>query len=74
MLKSGASQHVDMATLTAGRTLFVGRCARCHALPAVSAHSVTEWHGIVGHMAKRSGLDAEQSEAVLTYILAARNQ
>jgi mono/diheme cytochrome c family protein len=72
MVLSAARQHADMATLTAGRTLFVGRCARCHALPDVAAHSAAEWHGIVAHMAKRSGLKPDQSEAVLSYIIAAQ--
>ncbi len=72
MAQSGARQHADMATLTAGRSLFVGRCARCHALPAVSAHSEAEWDGIVAHMAKRSGLKPDQSKAVLSYIIAAQ--
>ena len=28
-------QHVDLATLRDGRTLFVSRCIECHTLPVV---------------------------------------
>lgn len=57
-----------------GRSLFVDRCAHCHALPEIAAHTSEQWPGIVGHMTKRSGLKPEQSSAVLAYILAARAQ
>src|SRR6187551_2392221 len=66
------SQQVDPATLTSGRALFLNRCARCHAIPTVGKQSAEKWPKIVARMSKRSGLKAEQSQAVLAYILAQR--
>ena len=66
------SQQVDPTTLTSGRALFLNRCARCHAIPAVSKQSAEKWPKIVAKMSKRSGLKGEQSQAVLAYILAHR--
>lgn len=59
----------DEAQLGAGRALFVGRCARCHALPKVAEYSSAQWRGLVASMAKRSGLKPAQSQSVLRYIL-----
>ena len=39
MAKTGANQHVDLATLREGRTLFVSRCIECHTLPPIAAHN-----------------------------------
>jgi cytochrome c5 len=74
VLASGARQHADAAMLEAGRSLFIGRCARCHALPNVAEHGTQQWPGIVAKMSKRSGLKPDQSRAVLAYLLAARTE
>jgi mono/diheme cytochrome c family protein len=72
MAKVGLTQHVDLATLREGRTLFVSRCIECHTLPAVSAHAATEWPGLIDEMARRTNLKPAERDAVLAYILAAR--
>jgi cytochrome c5 len=74
MVKSGAAQHHDAAELTTGRSLYLARCAKCHALPNVAEHPASEWPGIVADMSKRSGLRPPQAQAVLAYVLAARGQ
>lgn len=74
MHQSGAGQHADAAILATGRSLFSGRCARCHALPSIADYSTDRWPEIVGQMAKRSGLKPDQSRAVLAYILAAHEE
>ncbi len=71
MTKSGGRQQVEIATLNSGRSAFVNRCAGCHALPGVNEHTRAQWPDLVAEMAKRSGLNPEQREAVLAYILAA---
>jgi cytochrome c5 len=72
MIRTGARQHVDAASLTSGRSLFLNRCAHCHMLPAVGKESPENWPRIVAKMSKRSGLKPEQSKSVLGYILAAQ--
>ncbi len=74
MVKSGRGQQLDMAMLSSGRSAFVSRCAHCHALPDVNEHTRGEWPRLVAEMAKRSGLNSVQREAVLAYILAAHEK
>jgi mono/diheme cytochrome c family protein len=72
MAKVGTKQHVDLATLREGRTLFVSRCIECHTLPAVSAHPATEWPRLIDEMAGRANLKSAERNAVLAYVLAAQ--
>ncbi|MDQ6655963.1 MAG: hypothetical protein M3Y80_09140 [Verrucomicrobiota bacterium] len=72
-MTSAGGQQADRAALETGRSLFLARCGHCHTLPAVASHTAQQWPGIVAQMSKRSGLKPEQREAVLAYILAARN-
>ena len=74
MAKVGANQHVDLAALREGRTLFVSRCIECHTLPTISAHSAAEWPRLVDEMAGRANLKPGERNAVLAYILAAHSQ
>lgn len=60
------------ATLTAGRRLYVGRCAACHSVDPVSKFSSARWREIIADMAGRAKLSAPEHEAVLAYVLAAR--
>jgi mono/diheme cytochrome c family protein len=67
-------QSIDLATLRAGRILFVSRCIECHTLPAVSRYDAVAWPWLVNDMSARSGLKPAEREAVVAYILAARAQ
>jgi len=71
---AGAHQHVDLAALRKGRTLFVSRCIECHTLPAISQHSATEWPPLIDEMAGRANLKSAERDAVLAYILVAHSQ
>ena len=74
LARAGAHQHVDLAALREGRTLFVSRCIECHTLPAVSQHSATEWPRLIDEMAGRANLKSTERDAVLAYILVAHSQ
>jgi hypothetical protein len=67
-------QQVDLATLQAGRTLFVSRCIECHTLPLLSRYDAVAWPWLVGDMAARASLKPAEREALVAYILAARAQ
>ncbi len=67
-LAGGASA----TTLEAGRSLYVGRCAKCHSVDPVGKYSAPRWREIIADMAERSKLSAPEHEAVLAYVLAAR--
>lgn len=62
----------DQRTLVQGRSLFVGRCIQCHALPEIQKYDAERWREIVRTMSARANLSANDREALLKYLLAAR--
>ncbi len=67
------NEHVDLALMQRGRTLFAQRCIECHTLPPVWYYSREDWPRIVDSMAHRASLRPNEREAILSYILAARD-
>jgi mono/diheme cytochrome c family protein len=67
-------QHVDVATLDRGRTLFVHRCIECHTLPPFWYYQAKDWPHLVDTMAHRARLKPGERDAIVAYILAARGQ
>ena len=65
-------QHVDLAMLREGRTLFVHRCIECHTLPVLWRYSTEDWPDIVDSMSHRASLKPAEREAIVAYILAVR--
>ncbi len=65
-----ARGHADASTLGAGRSLYLTKCASCHAPVTVLEHA-GKWPGIIREMAPRAKLAPEQERAVLAYVLAA---
>jgi hypothetical protein len=72
MAKTWAKQHVKIATLREGRTLFVSRCIECHTLPAYWHYRMNDWPEIVDSMAHRASLKKTERDAVVAYLQAAR--
>ena len=66
-------QHVDLATLREGRTLFVHRCIECHTLPVLWHYRTDDWPDIVNSMSHRASLKPAEREAIVAYILAVRS-
>lgn len=60
-------------SLERGRALFADKCKVCHALPAPKEHSADEWPKIMDKMGKLAELDPAGREAVLRYVIAARD-
>lgn len=58
--------------LEQGRRLYTGRCATCHTIDPVGKHSALRWSGIIAEMADEAKLTPTEKDAVLAYILAAR--
>lgn len=57
--------------LDEGRSLFIARCQRCHALPVPGVLSPEQWPAEVAEMARKSQLDAQQTALVAEYLVAA---
>ena len=71
------AQRQDPSLSTAGlehaRSLYVNRCGSCHALTDPQTYDEPQWRHWMQRMAPKARLDAEQSQAVLGFILAARD-
>jgi hypothetical protein len=72
MATARKGQHVDLAILREGRTLFVHRCIECHTLPVLWRYSTEDWPDIVDSMSHRASLKPAEREAIVAYILAVR--
>ena len=53
-----------------GKTIFMNRCSRCHALPEPSQFTLTRWEGILKIMIPRARLNDEQGVHVSEYVKA----
>ncbi len=60
--------EVTLASLEAGRALFLERCAMCHEAPAVKSNTPERWEVEVARMYERAGLDEAQRGLVLRYL------
>lgn len=67
----GVSRGATPATLETGRRILTTRCAACHKVYPVAAHSASGWQGIVEDMARRTKLNLEEKAAVTAYLAAA---
>ncbi len=54
--------------LAEGRALYVGRCAKCHAVEPVADYTATEWATIMPDMAERTKLTPQGTAAVTAYV------
>jgi hypothetical protein len=66
-------EHVDLAILREGRTLFAHRCIECHSMPRLWRYSTDDWPKIVNSMSHRASLKPAEREAMVAYILAVRS-
>jgi hypothetical protein len=73
MAAARKGQHVDLAMLREGRTLFAHRCIECHTLPVLWHYSTQDWPEIVNSMSHRASLKPAEREAIVAYILAVRS-
>ena len=64
----------DLSQLQQGYVIYQKQCQQCHPQPLLP-HEVSEgdWHIVVPGMAWNAGIDKDDEEAVLQYLLAARD-
>lgn len=65
-----AAGHVT-STLAAGRALYTGRCAKCHAVEPIRDYSAAAWSRIIPDMAERTNLTPPETAALTAYVEAA---
>ncbi len=61
----------SVAALEAGRILYVGRCAKCHAVEPVAKYGAGEWESILPDMAERTKLSVGETAQLRAYVDAA---
>ena len=54
--------------LAEGRAIYVGQCAKCHAVEPVLDYTRAEWGTIMPDMAERTKLTAAETAAVTSYV------
>ena len=66
-------QQLEDGVLTAGRSLYLNNCNRCHVLPDVRYYSAPRLTAIVDKMSRKAQLTPEQHDAVLKYLQTIRS-
>ncbi|MCC6679805.1 MAG: hypothetical protein IT445_02780 [Phycisphaeraceae bacterium] len=66
-LQSGAAFPQQ---LERGRRLYLGACGSCHAPYAIDEYSLAQWDRILPEMVRKTKLDASDTDALRTYIVA----
>lgn len=64
-----ASSKMDSFT-AAGKTLYISKCGRCHALKATTDYSKQQWIPIMDRMAEKAKLSDTEKTEVLVYVQA----
>lgn len=54
--------------LARGRTIYVTKCAKCHAPEPVAKYSLAKWHEIMPEMAEETKLSPADTAAVMAYV------
>jgi mono/diheme cytochrome c family protein len=65
---------VTVSSLSRGHELFLAHCNACHGYPDLAAIADERWPGIIEKMAKKAGLDTQDGDAVLHFVLASRSE
>jgi len=61
-------ETASLAELQKGKEIFSNKCGRCHKLPNPEKHLPDEWTKILGKMALKAKLTAEQKALVFKYV------
>ena len=54
--------------LVEGRAIYVGQCAKCHAVEPVLKYSAAQWATIMPDMAERTKLNPAETASVTAYV------
>ena len=65
-------QQLQDSVITAGRSLYLNNCNRCHVLPDVRSYDAPRLTAIVDKMSRKAQLTPEQHDAVLKYLQSVR--
>lgn len=72
MADYGQKRGISAGSLSAGRQVYLNRCAGCHSIEPIGRYSLEQWEVIVPEMAPEAKLDSAQTDHLLRYIRTAR--
>lgn len=58
------------AQMEEGKTIWSGKCNKCHKLYSPESHSVEKWERVLPRMSNRANLDDRQAALVRAYLIA----
>ncbi len=67
ILSAAEAAELSPTEATAGRKIYLAKCAKCHELHDPKAYTDTEWIDWMKKMGKKSKLKPEQSELLFRY-------
>ena len=62
-------EPASLAELQQGHDLFMNKCGKCHKLPKPGSRNGQDWKKVLGKMAPKAKLSADQSELVYKYLV-----
>jgi hypothetical protein len=68
-LATRSGKPSTLGSLEQGRELYIQKCDRCHALPAVQDHSPEKWDRIMNKMKVEAALTPREDYLVRTYVV-----
>jgi len=68
---SAQGRNLDLASLQAGRELYVAKCSGCHGLHRPTRYAPELWPKEVDSMVVKAKINAQQRQAILDYLTTA---
>jgi mono/diheme cytochrome c family protein len=59
----------EATEIAAGKTIYEGKCVRCHAAKPVDSYTQQRWPGILRSMVPRSKLDSIETKQLTAYVM-----
>lgn len=64
------SETATSKEVITGKSIYINRCGRCHALKPIEKYSKEEWNGILKDMIPRANLNEAEAKEVTAFVLA----
>jgi hypothetical protein len=55
--------------MSAGQTIYINRCGRCHSLKPVQNYTAQQWDNILKSMIPKAKLNEDESKQVTAFIM-----
>ncbi len=62
------TDELHVAMVEQGKTVYINRCGRCHALKNVEKYTIERWDGILKSMIPKARLNESEAQQVTAYV------